>query len=269
MIVQTLSEAPAIAIVRGGEVDVSVWRRRLDKLQYPSIEFECLDSFFTALESGRRFFMALVSASEVKDSWNKISKDGIQMLLIVNENEWNKISIKNKEYLNPGGYHYINSNANELEWRFRTQLLFNFASQKNTNENLSLKSQLKNDFHYKKYEILVLDRRILCGGRDTFLNHREYEVAALLFLNAGRVLPRYWLLKLVWGEENTNSRALDVCVSRLREKLHLDRQNIILRSVYRKGYQLLDPGEANSHHHSLSNIVSGEWVRTSRLPLKS
>lgn len=261
MIVHALRGASAIALVRGRDVDVNVWRRRLDRLEYPSVEFESLESFFSTVESGRNFSAAFIPASEVKGGLDKISIDEIQILLIVNDDKWNNAMIRDGRNSNLRNLHYISSNATELEWGFRTELLFGIVNQPNMSRGFLLKSQVESNFCYKQYEVSIFDKRVFCKGCDTFLKPREYEVAVLLFLNVGCVLPRYWLLKLVWGETGADSRALDVCISRLREKLCLRSQNIVLRSVYRKGYQLIDAGEADEHHHSLDKIVSGKWGR--------
>lgn len=261
MVVQALRELSAIAIVRCKNVDVGVWRRRLDKLGYPSVEFESFEGLFSAVESGSRFFAAFIPVSVAKCDLEKIYTDGIQILLIVSDDEWDNPEIISKDNSILRRFQFISCDATEFEWKFRAGLLFNINNQEKRSEVILLKSGVENNFRHKYYEILILERRILYKGCDTLLNPREYDVAVLLFLNSGSVLPRSWILNLVWGGVSGDSRALDVCISRLREKLCLRGQNIIIRSVYRKGYQLLDAGEIDKYSHSLDKIVSDHWGR--------
>lgn len=262
MTTQALREFSAIALVRGMDVDVGTWRRRLDKLGYPSIEFENLQNLFLAIASGRRFSVAFIPVSEANGDLDRISFDGVQILVIVNDDAWSHSAIRNKENSTLRKFHYINCNATEPEWEFRAELLFNTTNQEKSKESFELKSVAEANFRHKDFEISVMERRVLYKGFDTFLKSREYELAVLLFLNVGRVLRRSWLMTQVWGEASVDSRALDVCISRLREKLHLERQNISIRSVYRKGYQLLDAGDIDKCHQSLDEIIAGGWIKT-------
>ena len=69
---------------------------------------------------------------------------------------------------------------------------------------------------------------------------REFELALLLFANAGRVLSRADIELALWGRElSPYSRTLDTHVSRLRKKLALGNANgLRLRAIYGQGFCL-------------------------------
>lgn len=72
------------------------------------------------------------------------------------------------------------------------------------------------------------------------LTETEYELAAYLFKNAGRVLSRTSILENVWNRgPEFNTRTVDTHMSRLRKKLGLTPDHgWRLSSVYRYGYRL-------------------------------
>ncbi|WP_431113055.1 winged helix-turn-helix transcriptional regulator [Variovorax paradoxus] len=95
-------------------------------------------------------------------------------------------------------------------------------------------------------------RRATLHGVDRNLTPREFQVALVLFENAGQVVERDLMHRLLWGKpkENDHSRALDMYVSKLRKKLDLCEANgFELISIYKRGYELLRvlPGPARAH----------------------
>lgn len=72
------------------------------------------------------------------------------------------------------------------------------------------------------------------------LTDKEFGLAAILFKNLGRAVPREHIFKVLWGKnEDRYSRSLDTHVYRIRSKLVLRAENgISLKSVYTVGYRL-------------------------------
>ncbi len=70
---------------------------------------------------------------------------------------------------------------------------------------------------------LVIDfsqRTVLLNSGVVELTSKEFELLALLAKHAGEVLPRGFLLSLVWGySEQARTRTLDVHLARIRKKL--------------------------------------------------
>lgn len=72
------------------------------------------------------------------------------------------------------------------------------------------------------------------------LTQKEFEMAALLFRNIGRLLSRSYLLDTVWGiSAEVSTRTVDTHASQLRSKLDLYPEGgWRLSAVYQHGYRL-------------------------------
>ena len=83
-------------------------------------------------------------------------------------------------------------------------------------------------------------RSISFHGETVELTTKEFDVAAYLFANVGRVISRDVLAKLAWGRElDSTSRTVDTHIYRLRRKLSLRPENgVYLSAVYTHGYRL-------------------------------
>lgn len=79
-------------------------------------------------------------------------------------------------------------------------------------------------------------------GHEVRLSRREFQLAWLMFCQAGQAVPRAKILHLVWGQTNDSlSRSLDTHICRLRSKLKLSGAGRLrLSSVYAMGYRLDD-----------------------------
>jgi DNA-binding response OmpR family regulator len=90
------------------------------------------------------------------------------------------------------------------------------------------------------YTLDVGERELRFHGRRVELTHKEFDLAAFLFRNVGRLLSRGHLLEAVWGKSvDVPTRTLDTHVSHLRTKLGLRPENgFRLATVYNFGYRL-------------------------------
>ena len=72
------------------------------------------------------------------------------------------------------------------------------------------------------------------------LTQKEFDMAALLFRNVGRLLSRSYLLDTVWGiSADVSTRTVDTHASQLRTKLRLyPEDGWRLSAVYQHGYRL-------------------------------
>jgi two-component system, OmpR family, response regulator RegX3 len=84
------------------------------------------------------------------------------------------------------------------------------------------------------------NHRVEREGRPLELTRREFEVALLLFRHLGQVLSRGHILEAVWGQgESTNTRTVDMHVSRVRQVLGLSAAiGLRLTAIYGFGYRL-------------------------------
>jgi len=90
------------------------------------------------------------------------------------------------------------------------------------------------------YKIDMSHHRISNEGVVVDLTQKEYELAAFLFKNIGRVVSRGEILESVWGlSSDVNTRTVDTHVSRLRNKLGFSSASgVKLSAVYQHGYRL-------------------------------
>jgi DNA-binding response OmpR family regulator len=95
-------------------------------------------------------------------------------------------------------------------------------------------------YEYAPYRVEMKERRIMLEGEPVTLRNMEFELAVLLFRNAGRLLSRSYILENVWGTRgDINTRTVDTHVSRLRNKLNITpERGWKLSAVYHHGYRL-------------------------------
>jgi two-component system, OmpR family, response regulator len=85
----------------------------------------------------------------------------------------------------------------------------------------------------------LLSREVVRAGRPIELRPREHALLEYLMRNAGRVVSRTALLSHVWGYSFApHTNAVDVLVSRLREKLDRGFDAKMLHTVRGAGYVL-------------------------------
>lgn len=104
--------------------------------------------------------------------------------------------------------------------------------QKNKSDNRKILSHLD----------LVVDlenRTVTKAGNPVELTLKEYELLELLIKNPRKVFGREELLRQVWGYDYMgDSRAVDICVTRLRKKIEDDSSNPKhILTVYGFGYR--------------------------------
>jgi len=86
-------------------------------------------------------------------------------------------------------------------------------------------------------------RRLLVAGRDVPLRTKEFDLLLALAAHPGLVLTRDQLLERVWGTDvDSDTRTVDVHVSRLRDKLTTAHATLAIDTVRSVGYRLRDEG---------------------------
>lgn len=92
------------------------------------------------------------------------------------------------------------------------------------------------------YRFSLMSDVVEVSGERVHLRPVEFDLALELFRHAGRMLTRDWLYSVVWNKgEDTQSRTLDIGISRLRRALSLEANGWDLRAVWRSGYRLDGP----------------------------
>jgi two-component system, OmpR family, response regulator RegX3 len=89
------------------------------------------------------------------------------------------------------------------------------------------------------FEIDRDSRALRRAGEDIRLTDKDFELAALLLQNIGRLLSRRYICEAVWRHGVTESRTIDTHISRVRKKLKLTPEyGWEVCAVYRSGYRL-------------------------------
>lgn len=95
-------------------------------------------------------------------------------------------------------------------------------------------------YDFDPYRVNEAEQSISLQGETVQLTHKEYELAAYLFHNAGCLVSRDDLMESVWGTRaDLNTRTVDTHISRIRSKLGINpARGWQLSSIYQRGYRL-------------------------------
>ncbi len=87
----------------------------------------------------------------------------------------------------------------------------------------------------------LLTRRVTRGSRAVALQPREFKLLEYLMRHANQVVTRTMLLEAVWEYNfDPQTNVVDVHISKLRQKLELDSERALVRTVRNAGYMLTD-----------------------------
>jgi len=87
----------------------------------------------------------------------------------------------------------------------------------------------------------LLSRRVTRGTRAITLQPREFKLLEYLMRHANQVVTRTMLLEAVWEYNfDPQTNVVDVHISKLRQKLELDSERALVRTVRNAGYMLTD-----------------------------
>lgn len=105
--------------------------------------------------------------------------------------------------------------------------------------------QTRNKVTVGEITIILSEQRCEVNGKVISLSVFEFELLTLLMFNAGKVLTRDDIYKLLLGREYDGSeRSVDVRLSRLREKLISQGVvNTQIKTIWGKGYLMADSSE--------------------------
>jgi two-component system, OmpR family, response regulator len=85
----------------------------------------------------------------------------------------------------------------------------------------------------------LLSRRVTRGSRTINLQPREFKLLEYLMRHANQVVTRTMLLEAVWDYNfDPQTNVVDVHISKLRQKLELDSERPLVRTVRNAGYMM-------------------------------
>ena len=87
----------------------------------------------------------------------------------------------------------------------------------------------------------LLSRRVTRGSRTINLQPREFKLLEYLMRHANQVVTRTMLLEAVWDYNfDPQTNVVDVHISKLRQKLELDTERPLVRTVRNAGYMMCE-----------------------------
>ena len=87
----------------------------------------------------------------------------------------------------------------------------------------------------------LLSRKVTRGSRTISLQPREFKLLEYLMRHAHQVVTRTMMLEAVWDYNfDPQTNVVDVHISKLRQKIELDSERPLVRTVRNAGYMLSD-----------------------------
>ncbi len=91
----------------------------------------------------------------------------------------------------------------------------------------------------------LLSRRVTRGARLITLQPREFKLLEYLMRHANQVVTRTMLLEAVWDYNfDPQTNVVDVHISKLRQKIELDSERPLVRTVRNAGYMMCEHDQA-------------------------
>jgi two-component system OmpR family response regulator len=91
----------------------------------------------------------------------------------------------------------------------------------------------------------LLTRKVTRGGRVITLQPREFKLLEYLMRHANQVVTRTMLLEGVWDYNfDPQTNVVDVHISKLRQKIELDTEQPLVRTVRNAGYMMCEHDRA-------------------------
>jgi DNA-binding response OmpR family regulator len=201
------------------------------------VAFDLLGDFANALHTGRRFGVLLLTLPSGADAhWLQAIRGltDAPVLFAANADSADALRRMDNEFAGEKNFDFVLPPFNLEEIKWKAQRLLKRAA-------LVAPGMGRNELLvYQGYRFQIGERRVFLRGREMRLQPREYDLALEFFRNKDRLLSRNQLHSLLWQDMvNLRSRALDVCIFKIRRKLNIEPANgLMLRSVFGQGYKL-------------------------------
>lgn len=237
-----LAEPRPIALVGCDKVQAVLLTEKLRSMGHSSMTFDSGADFLVALGSGKKFGLLLLTL-QGEGGWTGLVAMckvlHVPALLIIDEAQRqlpvDELIAVQEETSKDHAIDFIVWPISDLDLDWRMRTLVRRADVAPAPPARTV------DLVFDRYRFLGPNRVVMHDEQEVRLKPREFELALLLFRNSGQLLERDWILSLLWGTDvaRKDSRVLDVCMSGIRRKLALSRENgFILHTVYGRGYEL-------------------------------
>jgi len=133
--------------------------------------------------------------------------------------------------LEVGADDYMRKPLLKIELRARMEALVRRSVQMSNN---------KQTLELGPFKFDLINKHAFKDGTRVDMTEKEFDLAACILSNPGRILSRAFLLERVWGiSSNLNTRTVDVHVSRVRKSLGITPEiGYRIKTIYQHGYRL-------------------------------
>ncbi|WP_432729415.1 winged helix-turn-helix domain-containing protein [Variovorax sp. W6] len=199
--------------------------------------FDLLGDFVSALQAGQDCGLILLPLpADANVHWLDSIRGltGAPLLFAVSTDSTDALQRIDRDFKGDRNFDFVLHPFDLGEVKSKVQGLLNRTT-------LAAHGAARNEFLiYRGYRFKIGERRVFHEGREIYLQPREFDLALELFRNRDCLLSRERLYSLLWRDTvSLRSRALDVCVFKIRRKLNIEPANgLMLRAVFGQGYKL-------------------------------
>ncbi|RSZ29687.1 MULTISPECIES: winged helix-turn-helix domain-containing protein [unclassified Variovorax] len=199
--------------------------------------FDLLSDFVNALQAGQGCGLVLLPLpADANTRWVQAIRGltDAPLLFAVNAESAHALQRIDSEFPGERNFDFVLHPFDLEEIRLKVQHLLNRTS-------FVAHGVARNELLvYRGYRFLIGQRKVFHEGREMHLQPREFDLALELFRNRDCLLSREQLYAHLWRDSvNLRSRALDVCVFKIRRKLNIEPANgLMLRAIFGQGYKL-------------------------------
>lgn len=225
-----------IAMVGGDGFQKYTLRDRLEVLGHFPIEFGSFIDFLSKPGVNSKFDCIIFTADDeglVDDQLGFINNLHPPLLFLASEYRLSVILKERRPLLSSGitDFSLFSCADEELNWKLRMLALRRVTAHAHTEI-----------FIWGDYRLDARKRSVWHKEKFISLKPQEFRLAHFFFQNMNSLITRKELLLVLWpgSKDRLVSRKIDVCVSNVRKKLDLKRENgLQLNSVYGLGYELV------------------------------
>lgn len=101
-----------------------------------------------------------------------------------------------------------------------------------------------NELSFGDIELNLSSRELSCKNKSVSLSQKEFDVLSLLLTNSGQTVTKDMLIAKIWGvESDAVDNNVEAYISFLRKKLNYLNSSVIISTIRKLGYRLIDDSQ--------------------------